>query len=53
MIVVDTNVIAYPWVPGEHGRLAEDLDLPLVTTDRRLARSLPERAVSAAAFARS
>lgn len=134
MIVVDTNVIAYLWIPGEHGRLAEevarkdpewcapllwrselrnvlatsvrtkrmdlaralsiagaaeehlagrelsvpsarvlelaaecgrsaydcefvalaeDLDLPLVTTDRRLARSFPERAVSAAAFVRA
>jgi predicted nucleic acid-binding protein len=134
VIVVDTNVIAYLWLPGEHGRLAEgvarkdpdwcapllwrsefrnvlatavrakrmdlaralaiagaaeehlagreltvpsarvlelaagsgrsahdcefvalaeDLDVPLITTDRRLARSFPKRAVAAAAFVRS
>ena len=50
MIVVDVNTIAYLWIPGEMTALAEDLNVPLVTSDKAIIRAFPSLAISPRVF---
>lgn len=45
MIVVDTNIVAYLYLPGEY-TAAANLNTQLVTMDGKLLRAFPKFAVS-------
>lgn len=45
MIVVDSMVLAYLYLPGEFIALTTKLDTRLVTMDKKLLRAFPARAV--------